>query len=112
MNTSVVLPEASSATEADERVIYVVGLLQSANPSRCTKTCLTDLLERQRHVAEMAASNRIGAKQYLGHQPSPDQWRKHFGSKWDRFADRKSRFDPLALLAPGQGIFVRSSAST
>ncbi|PKU79321.1 cytokinin dehydrogenase 3 isoform X1 [Dendrobium catenatum] len=113
MNTSVVLPEASSATEVDdERVIYVVGLLQSANPSRCTKTCLTDLLERHRHVAKMAASDRIGAKQYLGHQPSLDQWRKHFGSKWDRFADRKSRFDPLALLAPGQGIFLRPSAST
>nr|WBO25535.1 cytokinin dehydrogenase 3-like protein [Phalaenopsis hybrid cultivar] len=114
MNTSVVLPELSPAAagKAEERVIYVVGLLQSANPGRCTAACVSDLLKRQRHVAEIAAGNRIGAKQYLGRQPSPAQWRKHFGSKWDRFADRKSRFDPLGVLAPGQGIFVRTPSSS
>lgn len=110
MNSSAVLPEPLAM--AGESVVYVVGVLQSANPRLCGMACLFDLLGRQRRLAEAAAGGRIGAKQYLGHQPSPSHWRNHFGGRWERFAERKSRFDPASLLAPGQGIFVRRPASS
>ncbi|PKA48103.1 Cytokinin dehydrogenase 3 [Apostasia shenzhenica] len=113
-NTSAVLPEFSPAVEAggSGRVVYVVGLLQSTDPSRCSAACLNELLRRQRRLAEVTAGDRVGAKQYLGRQASPAKWREHFGRQWDRFADRKSRFDPLHLLSPGQGMFVRSASTS
>ncbi|WOL09802.1 cytokinin dehydrogenase 3-like [Canna indica] len=105
-NSSVVLPDG-------EAVVYIVGVLRSANPATCSTQCLTDLLQRHRHVEQAAATNpQIGAKQYLAHHRTQDQWRNHFGRNWDRFAARKVRFDPLSILAPGQGIFPRTYASS
>lgn len=103
-NTSAVLPEPDSS----DRVVYVVGILRSANPSTCSPECLHGLLRSHRHVVEVARWPRIGAKQYLAHHPLPRHWQDHFGSNWDRFAARKARFDPLNILAPGQGIFPRN----
>ncbi|XP_072958844.1 cytokinin dehydrogenase 3-like [Typha angustifolia] len=111
-NTSVVLPK-EEATAGEEPVMYVVGVLQSANPSDCSESCLCEILRRHRRVVETATTGpRIGAKQYLAHHPSPAQWRNHFGRQWDRFAARKSRFDPLCILGPGQGIFPRIYSAT
>ncbi|KAL6883291.1 hypothetical protein ACP4OV_010705 [Aristida adscensionis] len=104
-NTSVVLPDAGST----DRVLYVVGILRSASPDAgCSHECLQELLRRHRRIAD-AAGERIGAKQYLGHHPTPSGWRRHFGRRWERFAERKARFDPLRILGPGQGIFPRSN---
>ncbi|GJM84845.1 hypothetical protein PR202_ga00555 [Eleusine coracana subsp. coracana] len=104
-NTSVVLPDAGST----DRVMYVVGILRSANPDDgCSHQCLQDLLRRHRRIANTAGA-RIGAKQYLGHHPTPSGWHQHFGWRWERFAECKARFDPLRTLGPGQGIFPRSN---
>ncbi|PKA48234.1 Cytokinin dehydrogenase 3 [Apostasia shenzhenica] len=115
-NTSAVLPETSprvaAADKEEKGVFFVVGVLQSADPSKCDAACAAEILRRQQQVAEIAGGELFGAKQYLGHQPSPAHWRKHFGRRWDRFADRKSRFDPLALLAPGQGIFPKTPSTS
>ncbi|WOL16865.1 cytokinin dehydrogenase 3-like [Canna indica] len=108
-NTSVVLPEASEA--AGQEVVYIVGVLQSADPATCSAECLRSLLYRHHHVAQAAADPQIGAKQYLPHHPSQGHWRDHFGRRWDRFMDRKARFDPLSILSPGQGIFPRTYTS-
>lgn len=103
-NTSVVLPESGS-----DQVMYVVGILRSANPDEgCSHHCLQELLRHHRHVANTAGA-RIGAKQYLAHHPTPAGWHRHFGRRWELFADRKTRFDPLAILGPGQGIFPKGS---
>ncbi|XP_020093512.1 cytokinin dehydrogenase 3-like [Ananas comosus] len=101
-NTSVVLPEAPRA----DRVMYVVGVLRSASPGS-----VHEIVRGHRRIAE-AAGELVGAKQYLAHQPSPAKWRGHFGRRWDRFADRKSRFDPNCILSPGQGIFPRVYTAT
>jgi cytokinin dehydrogenase len=98
---SAVLPEVGST----DQIIYAVGVLQSASPDTCNHRCLHNLLQHQRSFAQ-TAHNRTGAKQYLGHQPSPLHWRDHFGRRWDRFAQRKSHFDPNFILGPGQGIFT------
>ncbi|VAH04479.1 unnamed protein product [Triticum turgidum subsp. durum] len=86
-NTSVVLPDSGST----EQVMYVVGILR-----------------RHRHIADTAGV-RIGAKQYLAHHPTPAGWHQHFGPRWERFAERKNRFDPLSILGPGQGIFPKGN---
>ncbi|XP_009408161.2 cytokinin dehydrogenase 3 [Musa acuminata AAA Group] len=106
-NTSAVLPDAPA-----EQVVYIVGVLRSATPASCPARCLDDILRRNRRIVEAASAPRIGAKQYLPRHPSPLHWRDHFGRRWNRFAARKSLFDPLSLLAPGQGIFTRTHAST
>jgi len=103
-NSSAVLPESDSL----ERVVYVVGILRSANPNTCPPDCLRDILGDHRRIAEAAGRPHIGAKQYLARHRSLADWQSHFGPKWDGFAARKARFDPLNLLAPGQGIFPKS----
>ncbi|XP_072963251.1 cytokinin dehydrogenase 3-like isoform X1 [Typha angustifolia] len=108
-NTSVVLPEAMPGS--GEQVIYVIGMLRSANPKSCSGGCLDEILHRNTWLAKTAGEH-AGAKQYLAHHPSPSQWTDHFGRHWHRFADRKSRFDPRCILSPGQGIFSRIYAST
>ncbi|XP_029117551.1 cytokinin dehydrogenase 3-like [Elaeis guineensis] len=49
----------------------------------------------------------MGAKQYLPYYKDQNGWKLHFGEKWGRFEELKSRFDPLNILAPGQRIFQR-----
>lgn len=103
-NTSVVIPDSGST----DRVMYVVGILRSANPEDgCSHHCLQELLRRHRRIADTAGA-RLGAKQYLAHHPTPAGWQQHFGRRWEQFAGRKARFDPLRILGPGQGIFPRS----
>ncbi|XP_058098007.1 cytokinin dehydrogenase 3-like [Magnolia sinica] len=104
-NMSAVLPERGS--EHGDKVLYIVGMLRSANPSTCTAECLESLLQQNRRIVETATSPRIGAKQYLSHYCQEQQWREHFGGKWERFLAGKSEYDPLSILAPGQGIFER-----
>ncbi|RRT52662.1 hypothetical protein B296_00050328 [Ensete ventricosum] len=49
----------------------------------------------------------MGAKQYMPYLKSEEEWREHFGQKWKRFEELKSKFDPSNVLAPGQRIFKR-----
>ncbi|OVA08940.1 FAD linked oxidase [Macleaya cordata] len=109
-NASVVLPE-SDASGGDKNVIYVVGMLRSANPSTCSKKCLDDFLRQNRQITTTATRD-MGGKQYLPHYTGEKQWKEHFGGKWKRFLARKSEFDPLNILAPGQSIFKRKSSSS
>ena len=36
---------------------------------------------------------------------SPDDWKGHFGSKWQRFEEAARRYDPRNILTPGYDIF-------
>jgi cytokinin dehydrogenase len=36
---------------------------------------------------------------------SGDDWRRHFGSAWQRLHDAKQTFDPQHILTPGYEIF-------
>ncbi|KAF8745142.1 hypothetical protein HU200_013445 [Digitaria exilis] len=85
----------------DDDVFYAVGLLRSA-------VAAGDLerLERENAaVLDFCDQESVGCKQYLPHHASQDGWRRHFGEKWDRIATLKRKYDPLAILSPGQGIF-------
>jgi cytokinin dehydrogenase len=45
----------------------------------------------------------FGAKRYLSGwvQFTPDEWREHFGARWDELVSLKRRYDPDAILNPG-----------
>ncbi|OEL30386.1 Cytokinin dehydrogenase 10 [Dichanthelium oligosanthes] len=90
-----------TAATPDEDVFYAVGLLRSA-------VAAGDLerLERENAaVLEFCDREGIGCKQYLPHHASPDGWRRHFAEKWGSVAALKRKYDPRAILSPGQGIF-------
>ena len=121
---SVVLPQVYPK----EDVVYVVSVLQSAALSCGSGSqCLDTFLSQNQKVIDIATSepeqektpnkNRttpmatnaggMGAKQYLPYWKNEEEWRGHFGDKWDRFKELKNKFDPLHILTPGQRIFKR-----
>lgn len=67
-----------------------------------------DLVAQNREIVECCRSNGYDFKLYLPHYQSEADWAVHFGRHWPRFVDRKARYDPLAILAPGQKLFSRS----
>ncbi|GLJ55818.1 hypothetical protein SUGI_1198360 [Cryptomeria japonica] len=95
-----------STVVPDEDVFYLVGLLRS---SRHGGPSVERLLEENDHILRICETSGMDIKQYLPHYKMDGEWRKHFGTTgWDRFKRRKERYDPLAILAPGQRIFSRS----
>ncbi|GMH08147.1 hypothetical protein Nepgr_009987 [Nepenthes gracilis] len=59
-------------------------------------------------ILDFCGRTHLGVKQYLPHYGTREGWRAHFGTKWEDFARRKSTYDPLAILAPGQRIFQKA----
>nr|XP_018682012.1 PREDICTED: cytokinin dehydrogenase 3-like [Musa acuminata subsp. malaccensis] len=111
LNTSIVVPQ----DEAGEDVFYVVSVLRAAPPI-CTvgSSCLDGLMQQNEQMIRMATARGsshggggMGAKQYMPYLRCEEEWREHFGQKWKRFEELKSKFDPLNVLAPGQRIFKR-----
>ncbi|XP_057982248.1 cytokinin dehydrogenase 1-like [Malania oleifera] len=101
-NTSFVIP--------DESDIYLVSILAAAFPSPTQQDDLQRLLDQNRRILDFCERAQLTVKQYLGYQNNQADWQKHFGSsRWDVFKKRKSVYDPFGILAPGQGIFPRSS---
>ncbi|XP_057456910.1 cytokinin dehydrogenase 6-like [Lotus japonicus] len=98
--TSVAIP--------DEDIFYLVAFLTSAVPSSNGTDGLEYILSQNKRILEYCERAQLGAKQYLPHHSTQEEWRDHFGSKWEAFLKRKSLYDPLAILAPGQGIFQKT----
>ncbi|XP_054812666.1 cytokinin dehydrogenase 6 [Prosopis cineraria] len=98
--TSVVIP--------DEDIFYLVAFLTSALPSSNGSDGLEHILTQNKRILEYCESARLGVKQYLPHYTTQEEWRAHFGPRWEAFLQRKSAYDPLAMLAPGQRIFQKA----
>ncbi|KAK8546089.1 hypothetical protein V6N13_067324 [Hibiscus sabdariffa] len=98
--TSVVIPE--------EDVFYLVAFLSSAVPSSTGTDGLDHILIQNKRILEFCEIACLGIKQYLPHYSTQREWKAHFGSRWEVFARRKSSYDPLAMLAPGQRIFQKA----
>ncbi|XAR68472.1 Cytokinin dehydrogenase [Bertholletia excelsa] len=101
--TSLVTPE--------ENIFYLVAFLSSAKPSSTGNDGLEHILTQNKRILDFCEAAHLGVKQYLPHYSSQKAWQKHFGSHWEIFARRKSAYDPLAILAPGQQIFRKAIAS-
>nr|BAM74647.1 cytokinin oxidase/dehydrogenase [Torenia fournieri] len=95
----------TSFVTPDEDIFYVVAFLPHAVPSSTGENSLEYLLSVNQRILDFVEEADLGVKQYLPHYKSQEEWQRHFGSRWEVFARRKSDYDPLAILAPGQGIF-------
>ncbi|KAL8160867.1 hypothetical protein V2J09_012356 [Rumex salicifolius] len=95
-----------SASIPEEEVFYTVGLLHSS-----TNDEWKALYEQNKDILRLCEGKGIMIKQYLPHNyeglasSKEEFWKKHFGKKWRKFVDNKSRFDPNMILSPGQRIF-------
>ncbi|KAG1330112.1 putative Cytokinin dehydrogenase 6 [Cocos nucifera] len=92
-----------SSVVPDEDVFYSIGLLWSAAMDNW------EYLENQNmEILRFCDQKGIKYKQYLPHYRSQEDWMKHFGPKWNMFVEMKRKYDPKALLSPGQSIFTSS----
>ncbi|XP_073004648.1 cytokinin dehydrogenase 9-like [Typha latifolia] len=100
--TSVVIP--------DEEVFYLVAFLSSApaKSSPSDRDTLAHALKQNSRILNYCGKAGIGMKQYLPHYTTQEEWRSHFGARWEKFSQRKEAYDPLAILAPGQRIFHKA----
>ncbi|CAA7020033.1 unnamed protein product [Microthlaspi erraticum] len=89
-----------SAMVPNEDVIYVFGLLPTANQHN-----LPEVERVNEKIVRFCKKSGIKIKQYLMHYTRKEDWIEHFGSKWSDFSKRKDLFDPKKLLSPGQDIF-------
>ncbi|KAJ3676217.1 hypothetical protein LUZ60_003629 [Juncus effusus] len=102
--TSVVIPK--------EEIFYLVAFLSSApspTPSLDKNENLQYALNQNKRIIEFCNRRNIGMKQYLPYYFTQEEWRAHFGDKWETFKRMKQDYDPLAILAPGQRIFHKAS---
>ena len=101
---SAVLPE----DDGDE-VFYTVGILRSA----VAAGDLARMEAQNAEVARFCADAGIPCTQYLPSYATQAEWAaRHFGpGRWDRFARRKRKYDPSAILSRGQRIFSHPLAA-
>ncbi|KAI9106722.1 hypothetical protein K1719_022250 [Acacia pycnantha] len=97
--TSVALPESD--------IFYIVALLRS-NPPPPRGPAPEVLVAQNQEIIQFCGSRGFDFKLYLPHYKCQEDWKRHFGNRWTRFVSRKSSFDPLFILAPGQKIFSRN----
>ncbi|XP_047306777.1 cytokinin dehydrogenase 7 [Impatiens glandulifera] len=101
--TSVVIP-----SDDDDEIFYLVALLRFSQPYP-EGPRLEEVLDENREIVNCCIENGYDFKQYLPHYESEMEWKRHFGiNGWERFVKLKEKFDPKAILAPGQKIFTRS----
>ncbi|KAL8498120.1 hypothetical protein ACS0TY_021448 [Phlomoides rotata] len=97
----------SAVVPEGEDIFYTVGLLHTSSTSESAG--VFDDLNKQ--ILEFCEKAGIKIKQYLPHYESNEDWKKHYGSKWDTFQLRKTLFDPRMILSPGQTIFPLHAAT-
>lgn len=90
-----------SVATPDEDVFYTVSMLRSALPG---DWMFAD--SQNKAIMEFCEREGIRFKAYLPHYTTREAWGKHFGpAKWKKFVQLKRKYDPKALLSPGQHIF-------
>lgn len=86
----------------DEETVFLFTLLRTAS---CGAESPQDMVEANRSLYQRAQA--AGGYQYpVGSIPTtPEEWRAHYGPAWAAFKRARERYDPEAILTPGQGIF-------
>ncbi|KAI4344520.1 hypothetical protein L6164_011737 [Bauhinia variegata] len=90
-----------SAVIPDEEIFYIVGLLHTGRFDQ-----LEAYQTQNQQVLQFCEDAGIKFKQYLPQDKTKEQWKEHFGPKWQAFQERKEEFDPKHILSPGQSIFT------
>ncbi|CAO2205254.1 unnamed protein product [Urochloa humidicola] len=93
----------------DDEVFYTVAILRSA----VAGGDLGRMEAQNAEVARFCEEAGIPCTQYLAWYATQEEWAaRHFGpGRWDRFAGRKRKYDPKAILSRGQRIFSYPLAS-
>lgn len=95
----------TSAVIPEEEVFYLVAFLRFNLPSPRGPSAEA-LVEENEEIVRAAKAASINVKYYLPHFSRQADWQEHFGcSKWNHFRVLKSKWDPQAILSPGQSIF-------
>ncbi|MCE0481033.1 Cytokinin dehydrogenase 7 [Datura stramonium] len=97
--SSVVLPQGE--------IFYLVALLRFSHPHP-KEFEIKQMVAQNQKIIQTCNDNGFDFKLYLPHYKSTVEWKKHFEDQWGRFVERKSKFDPKAILAPGQNLFTRN----
>eukprot|EP00253_Pinus_taeda_P011053 PITA_11053 len=97
-----------STAVPDEEIFYLVGLLRFIQPNPGGLNTIEGMIAENEQILGICEREGIEMKQYLPHYGTKQEWKRHFGRKWDQIVERKRKFDPRAILAPGQRIFSRS----
>ncbi|KAF7148379.1 hypothetical protein RHSIM_Rhsim03G0032100 [Rhododendron simsii] len=100
----------TSMVTPHEEIFYLVAFLSSAIPYSTGKDGLAHILNQNKRIIDFCETALLGMKQYVPHYTTQEAWQTHFGAQWDVFVRRKSQYDPLAILAPGQRIFQKARA--
>ncbi|KAL8493915.1 hypothetical protein ACS0TY_024899 [Phlomoides rotata] len=100
----------TSFTTPEEDVFYLVAFLSSAMSPSTGQDSLEHILRQNDRILSFCGRPHLGIKQYLPHYNTEEEWKAHFGARWEVFYRRKLMYDPLGILAPGQGIFRREKA--
>ncbi|KAG9157051.1 hypothetical protein Leryth_009093 [Lithospermum erythrorhizon] len=103
--TSVVLPKGD---DRDGGIFYLVALLRFSPPYPKGPP-FEELVAQNREILSTCIRNELDFKLYLPHYELEEEWKQHFEDKWDTFVERKAKFDPKCILAPGQLIFRRNN---
>jgi FAD/FMN-containing dehydrogenase len=85
-----------------EDVAFQLNLLRFPFPGQPTEGMVA-----QNRVLYDSAVALDGKRYVIGAIPgmSADDWRRHHGAAWPAFEAAKRRYDPDAVLTPGQGVF-------
>jgi FAD/FMN-containing dehydrogenase len=88
----------------DSELMFLFSVLRTAAPDAGAVSAAS-MVEGNRELYLEAQA--FGGTQYpVGTIPmTGHDWRVQYGDQWQRFSAAKHRFDPHAILAPGQGIF-------
>ncbi|KAL0905942.1 hypothetical protein M5K25_024395 [Dendrobium thyrsiflorum] len=87
----------------EEEIIYKIGLLISADADDVER-----VLGRIEEIKSFCDENGNGTKEYTPCYKTTEEWKRYFGSKWERLVKLKKKYDPKAILTPGQMIFTSS----
>lgn len=87
-------------------IFYLVALLRFTSP-QANNPSIDNLVAQNQEIIQLCTKNCFDFKLYFPHYNSQEDWKNHFGNEWTRFVKRKTYFDPMAILAPGQKIFSR-----
>lgn len=95
----------------NEDIFYIIALLRFTSPGPSGLE-VDKLVSQNRQIVDHCSRNGFDYKLYMPNYKTQEEWKEHFGGKWERFVEMKACYDPMAILAPGQKIFGRMRNSS
>ncbi|RWW52502.1 hypothetical protein BHE74_00041068 [Ensete ventricosum] len=99
--------ERMSVAVPDGELFYLVALLRFVTP-HAGEAAVKEAVAQNQEILRHCRNKGYDFKVYIPHYESEADWARHFDGDWTRFIERKRRYDPMAILSPGQTIFSRA----